>query len=1087
MENIDNLTDLTNLPLSSNQQRLWIISQRDKLHPGYIIQLAYQLEGEINIELFNKSLDILFDKHHTLFSVFKQKNGIPYISIIPREVTVNLIDYSDKDHNSAHKMILAFLGKQSRMPFDIENGPLFRINLLKENRQNFFFSLTVHHLIFDGFSRRLFVQELSRIYTNLINGISGKTEHLKFHSYHFAALEKEAASTENENELIAFWKENLKDCPSELNFHYDFPRCDYSAGTGAREPIKISADSSHKLRQISQESDTSVFNTLLSFLGIFFNKSTGSDDICIGIPVSNRRSSHSFRTLGFFVNTIPVRMHINERSTFRKHLNYSSEVFRSASQNSMPFDKIVNALKPPRINGLNPFFQISFSWINNFTISMDLGGITGKRIMVPESGSPFDMTFSMWENGDIIEGEIEYNTELFRHETIIRIKENLLSLIENLLNNSDIEIGSLHMISEKEKSLISEVNRTETEYSKDSTIIRLFEESAALHPDKTAIVFGDTKLTYSEINEKATRLASVIKSHNIGHGDFVGIHLRRSPEQIISLLALFKSGAAYVPLNLTDPQNRILSILKAADIKSVITSARNELELPAGCQRLNIERLTNQKINGDNALERTVFGPDDPAYIIFTSGTTGTPKGVLVNHKSVINLIEWVNKTFSITTTDKLLWTTNLSFDLSVYDIFGILAAGGTIRIISDEDRLDPRRQYDILLNEGITFWDSAPQSLLQLVPFFNRNEIAALYDSLRLVFLSGDWIPLTLPPAIKSVFSKAVVVGLGGATEATIWSNYFIIDKIRPEWKSIPYGKPIQNAKYYVLDQKLNHCRIGQSGDLYIGGDCLAIGYYNEPALSKSKFIKDPFNPGSNLYFTGDKAQWMEDGNIEFLGRDDDQVKVRGYRVEIGEIRNVVLQNKKIKDAVVIPDKSDRHNIKVILFITTIDNLKPDNKELKKELRKCLPEYMIPEYIIHYKEFPATPNGKMDTRMMLADYSGSLTEMPVISASDDSLKVPETLTHTQLIIHKIWCESLKTTDISIHDNFFDAGGNSLLSIMVVDRIEKAFKIRLNLRVFFDQPVIQSLAESVDCILNAKLAASYTRVSTGEKIIKGEI
>jgi amino acid adenylation domain-containing protein len=592
---------------------------------------------------------------------------------------------------------------------------------------------------------------------------------------------------------------------------------------------------------------------------------------------------------------------------------------------------------------------------------------------------------------------------------------------------------------------------------KDKTIGQLFEERAALIPERISIVYDDKELTYSELNLRADRLSLVLQTYNIGSGDFVGLLLKRSPELIISLLALFKVGAAYVPLNLTDPENRIMSIIKAADIKFVITNAGNNIDLTGKCERLNIEQLINQSGDFQISGNKSVIKSTDPAYIIFTSGTTGTPKGVLVNHKSVINIIEWVNKTFKISYTDKLLWITNLSFDLSVYDIFGILAAGGIIRILSDDDRQDPAKQYDILLNEGITFWDSAPQSLLQLTPFFNRKNKPAIYNSLRLVFLSGDWIPLSLPPSVTSVFPSAVVVGLGGATEATIWSNYFIIDKIDPQWKSIPYGKPIQNARYYILDDKLGHCRIQQPGNLYIGGDCLALGYYNDPVLTNSKFIQDPYNPGSNLYLTGDKAQWMADGNIEFLGRVDEQIKIRGYRVEIGEIRNAVIQNKAVKDAIVIPDKSDRHNIKVILFITTGDNTKLDIKDIKRELRGRLPEYMIPSDIIQCAEFPVTANGKIDSKALLLEYSKSLIDSQKKQLSYNYVEDIKTLTATEQIIHKIWCETLKTSEITVTDNFFDIGGNSLIAIRVINTIREKFGHVLTFREFITNPTINQL------------------------------
>jgi amino acid adenylation domain-containing protein len=617
--------------------------------------------------------------------------------------------------------------------------------------------------------------------------------------------------------------------------------------------------------------------------------------------------------------------------------------------------------------------------------------------------------------------------------------------------------------------ILYEWNNTYTHYSSEKCIHQLFEEMAVLNPERIALSYDNGELTYSNLNEKANHLAALLQTYNIGTGDFVGLLVKRSPELIICLLAILKVGAAYVPLNLTDPVTRTLTIIDSARIKFIITNTGHDLDLKSNTEKLNIEQLIKHSHHLQVRCNNIVIRSTDPAYIIFTSGTTGTPKGVLVNHKSVINTIEWVNKTFGISHNDKLLWITNLSFDLSVYDIFGLLAAGGIIRIVSEEDRIDPNKLYNLLLNEGVTFWDSAPQCLQQLTSFFNKKGNPSSYNSLRLVFLSGDWIPLSLPKGITSFFPSAVVVGLGGATEASIWSNYFIIDKIQPDWKSIPYGKPIQNTRYYILDDNLDHCDIQQPGNLYIGGDCLTMGYYNDRVLTSSKFIPDPYNPGHSLYLTGDKAKWLVDGTIEFLGREDEQVKIRGYRVEMGEIKNAVLQNKVIKDAIALPEKSDRYNIRVILFITTFDNRKLEVNELKRELRGNLPEYMIPSQILQLDEFPTTSNGKVDTKMLLSEYIKSsnvnVSKNSEIGHEGDM----DYLRPIYKIIYKIWCEALKTKDILLTDNFFEIGGNSVLAISVFTKIESACNVKLDLRVFFDSPRIKDLGEAIE-IEKQKLA-----------------
>ena len=1064
MAEMTHLTDLSNLPLSSNQRRLWISYQQDKFNPAYNIAFTYFLEGELNTDALKESLKFLFERQHTLFSVFKHKEGDPYIEIKPETVILKQTDFSELPADKRKEAILAFVGDESRKYFDIEKGPLYRLNLSKENDTSYYFHVVFQHLIFDGWSIGVFMQELGRIYASVICGKEILLEPLKYHSYDFNSVKDKSDEGQDDKELQEFWKTNLKDCPVELKFPFDFARKKIPSGLGCREPLKISETDSLKLKALAKRGNTTLFKTVLSILGILMQKYTGERDICIGVPVLSRRSLAAFRVLGLFVNTAVVRLIINEKTSFIEYVNGAAEIINKAiSHSKIPFEKIVEVVNPERIPGVNPFFQISLSWVNNLSAPIELGSTRGKWVAMKNGVSPFDITFYMWENEGVIEGELECSLDMMTRDTVIRLRDHFLILINNLVENSDASIESLSMISRDELSMIETVNNTSTSYSKEKTLLHLFEERVLCDPDKIAIISDDQELTYSEVNSRVISLAGVLHSYNIGKNDFVGILLKRSPDLIICLLALFKTGAAYVPLNLTDPDNRIMSIIKAADIKFVITNDKHELDLKEDCKRLEIEQLMSQADRVVTTAKIVELNSSDPAYIIFTSGTTGTPKGVLVNHKSVINLVEWVNETFKISSRDKLLWITNLSFDLSVYDIFGILAAGGIIRILNDEDRQDPEKQYELLLNEGITFWDSAPQSLLQLTPFFNRNKAAGLYDSLRLVFLSGDWIPLSLPTSVKAVFPDVRVTGLGGATEATIWSNYFIIDEINPEWKSIPYGKPIQNSRYYILDDRMHHCRIKQPGNLYIGGECLALGYYNDPVLTESKFKSNPFSQGSKLYLTGDRAQWMADGNIEFLGRDDEQIKVRGYRVEIGEIKNVVLQNKAIKEAIIIPDKSDRHNIKVILFITTYDDNTLDVRSLKKEMRECLPEYMIPSDIIHYKEFPATSNGKIDSKTMLSDYLESLENGQSIILKSEAGEDVITLTPTQKIMSEIWSKILKKVNFSPTESFFDIGGNSLLAIRLINSVREQVGVTLSFKEFISNPTIIQSGNCIDC------------------------
>jgi len=1070
VENIklEHLTMNEQHPLTINQKRLWLISRMHPDSPAYTIRMTYKFQGHLNQEVFEKSLSLLFERHHVVFSVIKDQDGEPWCEIVRREVKVNFSDFTGLPEEERIKKINTIFNDESGQVFDLTHGPLYRLFLIRTAKDEYYFRISIHHIIFDGWSTGVLANDLSEIYNSQIRDQEAKLEKLQFQQYDYAHWEK---NTKIKEESVAFWKENLTGCSPMLNFPYDIQRGEHVTERGSVENIQFPKALSDDLRRISMEEGPSLFTTLLSAFGVLLNKYSGDNDLNIGLPVVFRPHSKLEQVFGMFVNTVVVRLKYEKDDTFRDVIRRTNKAaLNSISHQDVPFETVVETIRPERISHTNPLFQVAFAWQNDLNKPLNLENIKIERVKSVDRASIFDITLYLWENGDIIEGEIEFNRDILKPETIKKLKLHFLTLLASMAAEINAPVRKVLLISDEEVKMIGTVNDTFKDFTTDKTIVQLFERSVMHNPRKIAIEFdGGCLLTYSELNAKANQLAGVLETYKIVRGDFVGILLKRSPELIITLLALYKTGAAYVPLNLTDPVNRISSILDSAKIKYVITNDSNGLVLSDEYVRLNIEQLIKQsegiKFDGKNI----ELSSADSAYIIFTSGTTGKPKGVLVNHRSVINLIEWVNETFKVSSCDKLLWVTNLSFDLSVYDIFGILLAGGIVRILSDKDRLDPQKQYEIVLREGITFWDSAPQSLQEITRFFDRINSDPLYHKLRLVFLSGDWIPLTLPQSVTSNFPSAVVVGLGGATEATVWSNYYIIRHILPEWKSIPYGKPIQNARYYILDDNLNHCWIQRPGDLYIGGECLALGYYNDIELTNMKFIQDPFNPGSRLYLTGDRAQWMPDGNIEFLGRNDEQIKVRGYRVELGEIKNTVIRNKTIKEAIVIPDKSDRHNIKVILFILTHDNIKLENKNILRELKESLPEYMIPSDIIQCENFPVTSNGKIDTKALLSTYLKFRSEGRLESICDTLEGKDTSLTATEKFIHQLWCEVLTINNVLITDDFFDIGGYSLLVITIINQVREKLGINLTFSDFLSNPTIEQLGAFIDYKIGCRM------------------
>jgi amino acid adenylation domain-containing protein len=649
-------------------------------------------------------------------------------------------------------------------------------------------------------------------------------------------------------------------------------------------------------------------------------------------------------------------------------------------------------------------------------------------------------------------------------------------------NDPDRRLSALPLLSAGEqRQILTTWNATQTDYPRDTCIHDLFEAQVVRTPDAVAVVFGEQQLTYRELNQQANQVARHLKTLGIGAGDLVAVYMSRSLEMIPALLGILKAGGAYVPLETNFPPARIQWILSSLQIRCLLTQSDHAPSIDALAEQTSalehlicldaVEPATSdpvpsaayrvwsvadlRKLPDENLPPQNT--PDDTAYIIFTSGSTGTPKGVVVRHRPVINLIDWVNRTFAIQESDRVLFVTSLCFDLSVYDIFGLLAAGGSIQVVSDQDIREPEQLLRLLYEKPITFWDSAPAMLQQLVPFFPAAQANPQISSLRLVFLSGDWIPVTLPDMLRATFPSAHVISLGGATEATVWSNYYPIGVVDPQWNSIPYGKPIQNAQYYILDQQLNPCPIGVPGDLYIGGECLASGYANEPTLTAEKFIPDPFRsePGATLYKTGDRARFWPDGTMEFLGRRDHQVKIRGFRVELGEIEAVLSQHPAVRDAVVVARATDRFRRDIYLAAYVIAHPRQtlDVAELRRYVQKRLPEYMTPGAFVILDEIPVTANGKVD-RKALPEPERGRAEMTTVYVTPRN-SIEDT-------IAGIWTEVLEIDRVGVYDNFFELGGHSLLATQVISRVQGTFQVDLPLRALFDGPTVANLANRVD-------------------------
>ncbi|WHY56138.1 non-ribosomal peptide synthetase [Peribacillus simplex] len=1034
-------------PVSPAQKRLFILNEIYPNKKVYNIPVYYKLNQPLNVELLEHCVNELMKRNEVLRTTFALENNEP-VQMVHKDAKITveskLLSSKQKDDYFANFI----------QEFDITKLPLFRVEYIEVDESEYYLLIDFHHIIIDGISIDYYLNELLNMYV----GKDVPTLSIQYKDY------SSWLSTEHVKESInkqsEYWLKQFEDEPTLLDLSTDKQRPVVPIFEGNTITFDIHRSIEKRLRELANGSKTTLFTVMFAAFNILLSKYTRQEDIIVGTTVSGRNHPDVDNMLGMFVNTLAIRSFPKKEKTFDQFLKETHDLLMKSYVNQdYPFEELIEKLEINRNLDRNPLYNVMFSMNNIASKKYKVDGLSLEPLKSSYPFSKIDLTMFMNESDDNLSFSIEYSTSLFNEETIRQLGSHYIHIVESIMQLDSFQLKDLKITTPaEEEKLLVEFNNTERDYSREKLIHQLFEEKVKELPDAVSLEGPSYVVTYQELNKRANQLAHFLRGNGTtSSNEYVAIMLDRSPNMVTSVLAILKAGLAYVPIDPSWPMERIKHIVRSLGVKEMITeshyvdsiqelglnttivlSVSDSASVVEGVAYLNeIEQLptTNlMPLNNSNSI----------AYVIFTSGSTGQPKGVTVKHKPVVNLIEWVNSTFSVGTSDKLLFVTSLCFDLSVYDILGILAAGGSIRIAGDSEVRDPQQLVKIVFEENITFWDSAPAALQQLTSYFPDHKIKT---SLRLVFLSGDWIPITLPTKLKEVFKGIEVISLGGATEATIWSNYYPIKEVKKDWKSIPYGKPIKNAKYYILDSELSPCPIGVPGELYIGGECLASGYANAPELTSSRFITNPFVEGDYnvMYKTGDLARWLRDGNMEFLGRIDHQVKIRGYRIELGEIEYHLLNHPDINEAITVIKQDDLKNAYLCTYYTSSKNV--SESDLKKYLSSKIPEYMVPSILYLLDEIPVTSNGKLDR--------GALPE-PKRILSLDNYRAPKT--NTEHLILDIWKELLKLDDIGVDDKFFEIGGNSLLLVQMHQRIESIFPGKVNVVDLFTYPTVSEIA-----------------------------
>ncbi|UWY30341.1 amino acid adenylation domain-containing protein [Flavobacterium sp. TR2] len=1019
-------------PLTPSQSRLWILTQLEGGSLAYNMPAAVKLTGVVDGTKFEESFKRLIDRHEILRTTFKTNlSGDVRQFIVPAEQINFKIaeqDYSAKENQG--ETIAAYLQAINSEPFDLEQAPLVRASLIKLKEDEYVFFLSLHHIIGDGWSVEVLMSEVVKTYNSLMQETEIDLPELKLQYKDYAVWFNSEIQQEKYQASEHYW---LKQFEGELPV-LDLPsfkiRPLIQTYNGESLTHRFSRVFLEKLKKYSKDQGLTLFMSLMAGINALLHRYTGQDDIIIGTPIAGREHPDLEHQIGLYLNTLAIRTRLQKETSFSDLAASQKETLLGAYEyQSYPFDVLAGKLNLKRDTSRNALFDVlvvlqNQRQLNNLN-NVELANFQVSDYEFSRKTSQFDVSFTFTET-EGLDLTIEYNTDIYDAYLIERMFPHFENLVTAALEQPEIPIQEIqYLTKEEEQQLLVGFNDTAIAYSKDKTIIDLFEEQVASTPNNIAVVFEDIQLTYQELNEKANQLSFYLREHYaVEPDDLIGIKLNRSEKMVITVLGILKSGAAYVPIDVNYPQERIAYIEKDSNSKIVIDE-----------KALGVFTEMQQKYSKENPSK--INKPQDLAYVIYTSGTTGNPKGVMIEHGNAVALINWSKLEFDQSKFEIMYAATSYCFDLSVYEMFYTLAIGKKIRVLNNALEIKNH------INEE-------SRVALNTVPSVVRNLLEDNIDLKNATFINmaGEIVPPDIVEKLQT--EKIEVRNLYGPSEDTTYSTSY--KALNQTYINFPIGKPISNTQVYILDPDFHLVPVGAVGKLYLSGAGVARGYFGKPELTKEKFISNPFIAGERMYDTGDLGRWLPDGNIEFLGRKDQQVKIRGYRIELGEIENaILLYSENLKQVIV---ESKEVNQEKVLIAYLVSNADLDKADLKKFLQEKLPDYMVPSFYVQLEKLPLSPNGKVDRKVL-----------PGISGDDIMRKeytAPRNEVENKLVL--IWQEVLGIQKIGVTDSLFELGGNSLSATRLISLIHKEFEVKISINDLFKNRTLEDQAVFIENI-----------------------
>ncbi|WP_096144848.1 non-ribosomal peptide synthetase, partial [Pseudomonas fluorescens] len=1025
--------------LSYAQQRMWFLWQLDPASGAYNLPGAVRLRGALSLPALEQAFASLVARHETLRTVFQRQADERLVQVaVEPSVAVEHLDFTALSIDAREQAVNAAATRQSLLPFDLEHGPLLRVQLLKLAEQEHVLLLTLHHIVSDGWSMNVLIDEFIRCYDAHERNEAPQLPALPIQYSDYALWQRRWLEAGEQARQLEYWQARLGDEHPVLELPTDHPRPAMPSYQGTRHNFAIEPALAAQLRSCAQKHNVTLFMLLLGAFNVLLHRYTGQGDIRVGVPIANRNRTEVEGLIGFFVNTQVLRTELTGQTRVAELLQGIKEhALGAQAHQELPFERLVEALKIERSLSHTPLFQVMY---NHQPVVADIASVStasGLELALVEwqgRTTQFDLTLDTYEKSGTLHAALTYANDLFDTPTIERMARHWISLLQAMVLDGEKRIGELPMLDAAEQQrLVHTWNQTAEAYPTERGIHHLIEDQARRSPDAPALVFGTTTLTYAQLDARANQLAHALGEQGVGPDVLVGICIERSIEMVVGLLAILKAGGAYVPLDPEYPRERLAYMIEDSGIQLLLSQQSLLASLPvAGIQVIALDQPALWLDGYSSDSPNVALDALNLAYVIYTSGSTGKPKGAGNSHRALVNRLSWMQQAYGLGANDAVLQKTPFSFDVSVWEFFWPLMTGARLVVAAPGEHREPARLIDTIGRHAITTLHFVP-SMLQA--FIHEPGVQACASLTRIV-CSGEALPLDAQQQVFAKLPAAALYNLYGPTEAAIdVTHWTCIDEGAD---GVPIGRPIANLGTYVLDAQLNPVPAGVSGELYLGGVGLARSYHRRPALTAERFVPSPFVTGERLYRTGDRVRQRADGVIEYLGRLDHQVKLRGLRIELGEIEARLMQHPHVREAVVLV-----HGGKQLVAYLVCAGEAPT--DLKEWLLSSLPEYMVPTHFIALPKLPVTANGKLDRKAL---------PMPD-AAQQQAFVAPQGDLQTALAA--IWSDVLGVEQVGQDDNFFELGGDSIISIQVVSRARQA-GIRLSPRDLFQYQSIRSLA-----------------------------